>query len=66
MNNGTKCIEQAEFCQQMLNRITEDVEGMEENRYYSGFYGYTRVQSDIVHLRRELLKLSKMVGGDCL
>lgn len=63
MNKNRKAIEQAKFCQQMLNRIVEDVK--ESETYYCGsLHNYTRTQDHITHLRCELLKLSKMVGGE--
>ena len=63
MDKRLEMIEQVKFCQQMLNRIVEDVkEG--DTYYYSGcLHNYTRIQDHITHLRRELLKLSKMLGG---
>lgn len=64
MSERREAVEQAKFCQQMLNRIVEDVENSEPHPYYNCPSGYTRIRDHLTHLRRELLKLSKMVGGE--
>ena len=61
MSNKELIIEQAKFCQSMLNRIVDDVERTDIVVIY--LKGRTRIQSDIIHLRRELMRLSEMIGG---
>lgn len=61
MNKKDKAIKQAMFCQEMLNRIIGD---LHESDYQSKYRwnGYTSIRNDIVHLRRELLRLSKIMN----
>ena len=61
MNNKELIIEQARFCKTMLNRIADDVERASIGIIY--LERHTRIQNDIIHLRRELMRLSEMIGG---
>ncbi len=60
MSNKELIIEQARFCKTMLNRIVDDVERASIGIIY--LEGHTKIQSDIIHLRRELMRLSEMIG----
>ena len=61
MSNKELIIEQARFCKAMLNRIVDDVERANIGIIY--LEGHTKIQNDIIHLRRELMRLSEMIGG---
>lgn len=61
MSKREQILEQGRFCQAMLNRIVEDIRLANVNEFY--IEGYTRIQSDIIHTRRELMRLSEMIGG---
>lgn len=64
MTKREKAIKQAEYCQMMLSSIIEELKsrhpGYVENYYMAG---RTVIQNDIVHLRRELLKISNIVAS---
>lgn len=58
-NRKAEAIRQALYCKGMLEHITKDIECSTQGAYC--LYGYTAMQNDIVHLRRELNKLSKLL-----
>lgn len=60
MSKREQILEQARFCQAMLNRIAEDIRLANVGECYID--GHTRIQSDIIHARRELMRLSEMIG----
>lgn len=70
MNNKTigRIKKQAEFTETLANRVIGDIgehcEARKDYSYYSlptGVPRKTRIQADIMRLRRELLALSKML-----
>ena len=64
MTKREKAIKQAEYCQMMLSSIIEELKSRDPG--YAEHYhmtGNTVVQNDIVHLRRELLKISNIVAS---
>lgn len=57
--------EQNKFCMDLMQRLFEDVVEVVDNteRWYGGYENHTRAQEDIKRLRRELMILSRMLGG---
>lgn len=54
---------QANFCATLMEHLKEDVfETLEEAQSEYSFPGGSRIQDDVKRLRRELLKLGKMVA----
>ena len=61
-----KIEKQFDFCIELMQRLGEDYK---ENKnipspWYSGMFNRTQMQNDIRRLRRELIKLHKMLGGE--
>ena len=61
-----KIEKQFDFCIELMQRLGEDYK---ENKnipspWYRGMFNRTQMQGDIRRLRRELIKLHKMLGGD--
>lgn len=52
--------EQNKFCMDLMQRLFEDVVKIADDTWHEK---YTRAQEDIKRLRRELMILSKMLGG---
>lgn len=50
---------QSNFCVDLMLRLAEDIVDMEPD--VSGVKGHYRMMQDITRLRRELLRLSKMI-----
>ena len=56
---------QINFCDELLKRLKADMKesmnSYDSNDIYYGLPNYTRMQNDIVRLRRELMNLSNML-----
>lgn len=52
--------EQNKFCMDLMQRLSKDVVEIADDTWHEK---YTRAQDDIKRLRRELMVLSKMLGG---
>ena len=52
--------EQNNFCMDLMRRLSKDVAEIADDKWHEK---YTRAQDDIKRLRRELMILSKMLGG---
>lgn len=53
--------DQSRFCLNLMKRLNVDVNELRPNDYGTDVLYKTRMQNDIVRLRRELLTLSKML-----
>lgn len=53
--------EQCEFCFELMRRLDQEVH-YHPTVAYGRVTNYTQMQQDIIRLRRELMKLSKMLG----
>lgn len=51
---------QSQFCTELMLRLNHEIQESGEG-YWSGMEYHTRKQKDIARVRRELLKLSKML-----
>jgi len=52
---------QSKFCTELMLRVNDEIQESGEG-YWSGMEYHTRKQKDIARVRRELLKLSKMLN----
>ena len=55
---------QAEFCVELMNRLADDV--FNADIEYHSIQNHTRMQNDIIRLRRELMKLSNELKKDVM
>ena len=60
MIDTKKVNEQAKFCEELMNRLCAEVKNAEVT-CYAGIVGHTRIQNDIVRLRRELRALYELL-----
>lgn len=71
MTRIEKIMHQADLCRLLCETLCEDVKKAlpcEDDVYFNthnrfGAKGYTKIDNDVVKLRRELLKLGAMTGG---
>lgn len=62
-DRASEIMKQMEFIEQLTQKLNRTIYlGAQTAIGSSGMSGYTRVQSDIKRLRRELVELSKMIG----
>lgn len=54
-------LKQAEFCEELMTRLNFEIHGAKESIYKWGD-GYTKMQADVIRLRRELNTLRKMLN----
>ena len=66
MSSKTEISAQAIFVKELAARLQKDIESNQDKKsvysIYNGMANYTQLQSDIKRLRRELMKLSNMIG----
>ena len=68
MTRSEHILEQVNFCGALMKALSRDVDkNVMSDKYINdskcSLTGYTQLQNDIIKLRRELMELSRMVGG---
>lgn len=65
MLSRTEISKQAIFVKELATRLQKDIESnLDKPSVYCGMANHTQLQSDIKRLRRELMKLSKLISAD--
>lgn len=66
MSSKAEISAQAIFVKELAARLQKDIESNQDKpsvySLYNGMANHTQLQSDIKRLRRELMKLSNMIG----
>ena len=52
---------QTQFCVELMNRLSADIENDISDNSWQGIFNYTRKKADIIRLRRELNALNKIL-----
>lgn len=67
MKRSVQIKNQLKFCSELMNKLEEEItedlnKSVVDDYKCTGTYHYTQRKSDIIRLRRELLKVSNLIG----